>query len=176
MSDWLVLVDWFVNMYVVHLRMLIICTCMSTILCGWLNVTCILYRIGRVDFLSKDEREMWQIVSWECGILVVNHQVVLHAFAWIESQLLWRRKFFQFVFNQLFLYQDVRVHGDVHMMWHLLLWRRKGTGPQVIFLHDCFSRLMMFLMTRCYRMLEGPCLRKRLMISLHYKILTWETC
>ena len=87
MSDWLVLVDCFVNMYVVNLRMLIICTCMSVILCSWLIVTCMLYRLGRVYFVSKDEREMWRIVSWECGILDVNHQVVVRVFAWLESQL-----------------------------------------------------------------------------------------
>lgn len=87
LSDWVVLVDCFVNMYVVNLRMLIICTCISVGLCGQFIVTCMLYRPGRVYFVSKDEREMWQIVSWECGILVVNSQVVIHAFSWLEIQL-----------------------------------------------------------------------------------------
>jgi len=53
-----VLVDFFVNMYVVNLRMLIIFTCVSVNLCGRLIVTCMLYRLGRFDFVSKDEREM----------------------------------------------------------------------------------------------------------------------
>ena len=50
-------------------------------------VTCMPYWLGRVDFISKDEREMWRIVPWEFGILVVNRQVVVHAFAWLESHL-----------------------------------------------------------------------------------------
>ena len=56
-------------------------------LCVRAIVTCMLYQLGRVYFVSKDEREMWWIVSWECGILVVNRQVVVHAFGWLESQL-----------------------------------------------------------------------------------------
>lgn len=77
----------FVNMYVVNFIMLIICTCMSVSLYGRLIVRCMLYQLGRVDFVSKDERDMWRIISWECGILVVNRQVVVHSFVWFESYL-----------------------------------------------------------------------------------------
>jgi len=58
MSNLIVLVDCSVNMYVINFRMLIICTCMSFGFCGRFIVTCMLYRLGRVDFVSKGEREM----------------------------------------------------------------------------------------------------------------------
>ena len=44
------------------------------------------------------------------------------------------------------------------------------------FLHDVFFKLMVFLVTRCLRILEGPLLSERLMISLHSQIMAWETC
>ena len=52
------LVDCFIYMYVVNLRMLIICTCMSVVLCGQLIVTCMLYQLVIVDFVSKYELDM----------------------------------------------------------------------------------------------------------------------
>lgn len=92
------------------------------------------------------------------------------------KSVVWRSMFCRIVFSQWFIHQDVRVHGDVHMMWHLLLWRRKMKNCQVIFLHECFSRLIMFLVTRYRKVLEGPCLSKRHMSSLHSEIMTWATC
>ena len=87
MSDWLVLVGCSVNI------MLSTWECWSfshawASTCGvdWLLHVCYI-DLEELIFVSKDEREMWQIVSWECGILVVNRQVVVHAFAWLESQL-----------------------------------------------------------------------------------------
>lgn len=52
-------------------------------------VTCMSYRLGRVDFISKNEREMLTDYCMRCEILVVyakNHQVVLHAYVWLSSQ------------------------------------------------------------------------------------------
>lgn len=47
-------------------------------------VTCMSYRLGRVDFISKDERETLIDYCMGCEILIVyakNIQVVVHAFA-----------------------------------------------------------------------------------------------
>ena len=52
-------------------------------------VTCMSYRLGRVDFISKGEREMFTYYSMRCEILVFyakNHQVVAHAYVWLSSQ------------------------------------------------------------------------------------------
>ena len=41
------------------------------------------------------------------------------------KSVVWRSMFCRLVFSRWFIHQDVRVHGDVHMMWHLFLWRSK---------------------------------------------------
>lgn len=82
---------------IIHMR---VCVCVnngivaSFIVFGYMHecwlisivVTCMSYWLGRVYFIFKDEREM---LMYYCEILVVyakNHQVAIHAYVWLSSQ------------------------------------------------------------------------------------------
>ena len=41
------------------------------------------------------------------------------------KSVVWRSMLCWLVFSRWFIHQDVRVHGNVHMMWHFFLWRSK---------------------------------------------------
>lgn len=92
------------------------------------------------------------------------------------KSVVWRSMFCQLVFSQWFIHQYVRDMAMFTWCDTCCFEEAKGRGRQVIFLHECFSRLMVFLVTRCHRILEGPHLSKRLMIRLHSQIMTWASC
>lgn len=54
-------------------------------------VMCMSYRLRRVDFISKDERDMLTDYCMRCEILVAyakNHQVVVYSYVWLSSQVI----------------------------------------------------------------------------------------
>ena len=123
------------NMHNVNLRVLIIYTCLSVIFC-WLCVACMSSQIRRVDFVSKDGKEMLTKCFMRCEILFVLGKKSPNCYTCLcltSESVFWRSMFFSIcVWLMKFWHQDVRVHGDVHKMWNLVLWRSKRICCQVV--------------------------------------------
>ena len=130
--SWVIDLCWSIylfNMYVVNLRVLIIFTCMSVNMCWsivccihvistWKSWICLQRWKGDVDEVFHE-----MLNSFCLGKETSNYYTCL-CLTW--ESVFWRGMFFSTcVWLMNFWHQDVRVHGDVHMMWNLLLWRRK---------------------------------------------------
>ena len=115
-------------------------------------------RLGRVDFISKYEREMSTDYCMKCQIIVVypkNRQVVVHAFAWLESQLYEEACLVDlclvdgvcWLVSRFWVHQDVGKH---HALWwstrcDRLLEEQKNLLASFSFLHKIVFKIDGFL-------------------------------
>ena len=91
----------------------------------------------------KMKRRCWQSVSW-CETLFFWKIIVkfLHMLMLeLRVSCLERHGFFNLCLVDEFWHQDVRAHGNFHMMWNFFLWRSNRICFQVIFLAWCVFQI-----------------------------------